>query len=645
MARFSMRAIAIGSPTGTPTQRGPAGRDMSAGPIGFAATFAATKAAHEAAPDHPPPPSGEQPPRQIAREQSASGITVDARAVVAAAGNPRDPAAAAGSTVPIGIPADPEDGVASKTDADQAGQGRPVAGPAPQDGVAAATGARSRPAGAANPPAAAAVPVTVETGAAPQEAHSALLEQLAAIAGRPAPAWATQQSSPAHARKTAPQSAAGAGGMPASHPAAHPSGAAQPATPSAPVAAALGRRDGMIVAAGLPTGKRSASLSAQNREKVGTTAPTHTLPSFAPLAAGTHSDTATSSALPAGNRPASLSAHNRAAVGATTPAHNLPPLAPLAAGIHSDTATSSALPAGNRPASLPAQNRAAVGVTAPAHNPPPLAPLAARAHSDTANSSADANPAEQSAAAPNTGATDIGTSGQASPASGASAADGSKSGNTRLADRVAAAAGSPISPPPNPAPAIAMAKGESRLSPPAAGVAVANHALPRRAEPAGFFAGQAIDAPNPPATAAGGAARPENAAAAPDSAPSGLAEQLSNQIIGSAAAGHQDFALRLHPSGLGEVSVRILVTGHDVSAWFDSPQLPVQQAISQSMGQLHADLASAGYDLSGAWVGGRTWTPRQRTGSSAPPRQGRGAAHSRPTEPSAPITTGVSIYV
>ena len=68
------------------------------------------------------------------------------------------------------------------------------------------------------------------------------------------------------------------------------------------------------------------------------------------------------------------------------------------------------------------------------------------------------------------------------------------------------------------------------------------------------------------------------------------------------------------------------------------------------MGELHADLATAGWDLSGAWVGGQAWTPRERTGSPAAPRPIRPAAGSEPAQETrnpAPVAggAGVSIYV
>lgn len=96
--------------------------------------------------------------------------------------------------------------------------------------------------------------------------------------------------------------------------------------------------------------------------------------------------------------------------------------------------------------------------------------------------------------------------------------------------------------------------------------------------------------------------------------------------------------------------MRLVVSGRDVSAWFDSPQPQVQQAIGQGIGELRADLAAAGYDLSGAWVGGQAWTPRERTGSPLAPRPIRPAAPGAPVPEvrgAAPAAAGagVSVYV
>jgi len=83
----------------------------------------------------------------------------------------------------------------------------------------------------------------------------------------------------------------------------------------------------------------------------------------------------------------------------------------------------------------------------------------------------------------------------------------------------------------------------------------------------------------------------------------GGAGQLAEQIIRLAAGNQRDVTLHLRPPDLGDLTVRVQVTGREVAAWFGSPLIQVQQAVSQGMGQLDANLGSAGYTLSGAWVG------------------------------------------
>ncbi|MGH7092815.1 MAG: flagellar hook-length control protein FliK, partial [Stellaceae bacterium] len=82
-----------------------------------------------------------------------------------------------------------------------------------------------------------------------------------------------------------------------------------------------------------------------------------------------------------------------------------------------------------------------------------------------------------------------------------------------------------------------------------------------------------------------------------------LGDRLSHQIVRLLANSDHSAVVRLHPPELGEVTVRVAIEGRDVTAWFGASQPLVQQTISQAIGQLHADLGSAGYNLSGAWVG------------------------------------------
>jgi hypothetical protein len=243
----------------------------------------------------------------------------------------------------------------------------------------------------------------------------------------------------------------------------------------------------------------------------------------------------------------------------------------------------------------------------------------------------------------------VAAAGQAPGGDGTAAApaapDDVGSAAVRLADGFGAMSGSPAAAPSDPTPAPVAAIGQKPPSSPDGPPAVPNRSPARPAEPA-LFGGPTADTANP-SPSAGAAAQAKDM---PDAPPSSLAEPLLGQMIGAAAGGHHDLALHLHPAELGAVDVRVVVSGRAVSAWFDSPQPQVQQAISQNMEQLQRDLATAGYDLNGAWVGGETWTPRERMAGPAPARHNRGMTDSRPTEPvrravSAATGSGVSVYV
>ena len=139
------------------------------------------------------------------------------------------------------------------------------------------------------------------------------------------------------------------------------------------------------------------------------------------------------------------------------------------------------------------------------------------------------------------------------------------------------------------------------------------------------------------------------ASAAANLSPTDLSAQLFHHVVGSAEAGGREVVLQLHPPELGDLTVRVLVTGRGVSAWFASPQIPVQQAISQAIGQLQTDLGNAGYNLTGAWVGADAGSTRERDARSLVPQQ-RGAVDSPSSEGSTGLPTlsaasGVSIYV
>ena len=132
------------------------------------------------------------------------------------------------------------------------------------------------------------------------------------------------------------------------------------------------------------------------------------------------------------------------------------------------------------------------------------------------------------------------------------------------------------------------------------------------------------------------------------SSSAGLADQLSYQLTGLITDPGHEMVLELHPPELGNLTLRILVNGREVSAWFGSPQLQVQQAINQAIGQLQTNLGNAGYSLTGAWVGADAWSPAERDESAAPRQQRSGGSQpSLERSRSAPLlaASGVSIFV
>jgi flagellar hook-length control protein FliK len=117
-------------------------------------------------------------------------------------------------------------------------------------------------------------------------------------------------------------------------------------------------------------------------------------------------------------------------------------------------------------------------------------------------------------------------------------------------------------------------------------------------------------AANPPAigaTTAAPAAAPSSPPAVAATAPAGPGATLGNALAGHVmsliSTGRQEATLQLQPPQLGDMTVRIAVQGRDVSAWFGTAQPQVQAAVTQALGQLRLDLAGAGLNLAGAWVG------------------------------------------
>jgi flagellar hook-length control protein FliK len=127
-----------------------------------------------------------------------------------------------------------------------------------------------------------------------------------------------------------------------------------------------------------------------------------------------------------------------------------------------------------------------------------------------------------------------------------------------------------------------------------------------------------------------------------------VSDQIAGQVVRMLSSGSQEAVMRLYPPELGEVTVRVAVSGHDVAAWFGSPEPHVQTAISAAIGQLQADLGNAGYNLNGAWVGADTSGAHSQSASqpqlasrtpaaaSSPPPLGGGRLQS---------ASGVNIYV
>jgi flagellar hook-length control protein FliK len=127
-----------------------------------------------------------------------------------------------------------------------------------------------------------------------------------------------------------------------------------------------------------------------------------------------------------------------------------------------------------------------------------------------------------------------------------------------------------------------------------------------------------------------------------------VSDQIAGQVVRMLSSGSQEAVMRLYPPELGEVTVRVAVSGHDVAAWFGSPEPHVQTAISAAIGQLQADLGNGGYNLNGAWVGADTSgahpqnanqpQPASRTPAAAPSLPPLGGGRLQPA-------SGVNIYV
>ncbi|HEY5208148.1 MAG TPA: flagellar hook-length control protein FliK [Stellaceae bacterium] len=164
---------------------------------------------------------------------------------------------------------------------------------------------------------------------------------------------------------------------------------------------------------------------------------------------------------------------------------------------------------------------------------------------------------------------------------------------------------------------------------------------------AGMIGDGAAAAPAPAASIDAGAAAP---AATTGTAPS-FGDAIASHVLTMAATGRQEATLQLQPPHLGDISIRVSVQGRDVSAWFGAAQPQVQQAVSDALGQLQLDLAGAGLNLAGAWVGADTsGMQRQYEGTTAATRRLGFAAPAieraaRDGADPSPRPAGVNVYV
>lgn len=143
------------------------------------------------------------------------------------------------------------------------------------------------------------------------------------------------------------------------------------------------------------------------------------------------------------------------------------------------------------------------------------------------------------------------------------------------------------------------------------------------------------------------AAAPANIADA--SATATVSDQVAGHVVRLVATGSREMVMRLHPPELGELTVRVAVSGRDVLAWFGSAQPQVQTAIADGIAQLQTGLGNAGYNLSGAWVGADASGARQQGAALLPLPATLAASAADPVLPNAavsqPLASAVNIYV
>jgi Flagellar hook-length control protein FliK len=104
-----------------------------------------------------------------------------------------------------------------------------------------------------------------------------------------------------------------------------------------------------------------------------------------------------------------------------------------------------------------------------------------------------------------------------------------------------------------------------------------------------------------------------------------FADALANHVMSMVSTGGHEVTFQLQPPQLGEMTIRIAVQGRDVSTWFGAAQPQAQVAVGQALDQLRSDLAGAGLNLAGAWVGADTSNMRQMSFAPANPTPRRGS--------------------
>ncbi len=292
----------------------------------------------------------------------------------------------------------------------------------------------------------------------------------------------------------------------------------------------------------------------------------------------------------------------------------------------------------------------------------------------------------RSAAAPDSPETDPGTGvhgvddGNADTAQPAADRAGDASANPESGDRVPQDAIGPPIPTADPTadpsqisrsvPADAITAGQPAVGPdspeskPATATTVVGDGLAGATRPATNRAGDTVSGSSEARFAAAAASLAPMAAGASPGLPgepppavaasltlTDLPDQLFRHVVGSIGNPGSEVVLHLNPPELGDLTVRVLISGRAVSAWFGTPRVEVQQVISQALGTLQADLGNAGYTLGNAWVGADAFGTSERGGRG--PRMPEQRANTEAEAEASPASvdpirsfgSGVSVYV